>query len=183
MNAWEKIKSFVNVPQEDYEDDDIETEDYDYEEPAPVREHKAKKSLFDADDEEDDYGAFEPARRERPRASHAQPSFRTSPIHTNKVVDIHTTAKLQVVLTKPVKFMEAKEIADNLSEKRTVVLNLESAPKEDAIRILDFLTGVAYANDGEIKKIAKSTFIITPYNVDVMGDLLYELENNGVFFG
>ena len=79
--------------------------------------------------------------------------------------------------------MEAKEIADNLNEKRTVVLNLESAPKEDAIRILDFLTGVAYANDGEIKKIAKSTFIITPYNVDVMGDLLYELENNGVFFG
>ena len=183
MNAWEKIKSFVNVPQEDYEDDDIGTEDYDYEEPAPVKERKAKKSLFEEDDADDDYGAFEPTRKERPRASHSQPSFRPSPIHTNKVVDIHTTAKLQVVLAKPVKFMEAKEIADNLNEKRTVVLNLESAPKEDAIRILDFLTGVAYANDGEIKKIAKSTFIITPYNVDVMGDLLYELENNGVFFG
>lgn len=183
MNAWEKLKSFVNVPQEDYEDDDIETEDYDYEEPAPAREHKPKRSLFDADDEDGDYGAFEPARRERPKQTHSQPSFRPAPVHTNKVVDIHTTAKLQVVLTKPVKFMEAKEIADNLNEKRTVVLNLESAPKEDAIRILDFLTGVAYANDGEIKKIAKSTFIITPYNVDVMGDLLYELENNGVFFG
>ena len=100
----------------------------------------------------------------------------------SKVVDIHTTAKLQVVLTKPEKFSDAREIADDLNEKRTIVLNLESTNKDEALRLLDFLSGVAYANDGEIKKIAKSTFIITPYNVDVMGDLLYELESNGVFF-
>ena len=189
MNAWEKIKSFVNVPQEDYEDDDIDTEDYDYEEPAPAApsasKTKTKKSLFTADEYDDDeYGAFEPTHREtKPRYRQPAPEIRTTSVHGNKIVDIHTTAKLQVVLTKPVKFMEAKEIADSLNEKRTVVLNLESAPKDEAIRILDFLSGVAYANDGEIKKIAKSTFIIAPYNVDIIGDLLYELENNGVFFG
>ena len=109
-------------------------------------------------------------------------SYKSTANHSSKVVDIHTTAKLQVVLTKPEKFYDAKEIADNLNEKRTVVLNLESTNKDEALRLLDFLSGVAYANDGEIKKIAKSTFIITPYNVDVMGDLLYELESNGVFF-
>lgn len=190
MNAWEKLKSFVNVPQEDYEDDDIDTDDYDYDdrEEAPVRpvkqSAKSKKSLFSDDYDDDEYGAFEPDRRaEKPRYRQPAPEVRSTSIHGNKVVDIHTTAKLQVVLTKPVKFLEAKEIADNLNEKRTVVLNLESAPKDEAIRILDFLSGVAYANDGEIKKIAKSTFIITSYNVDVTGDLLYELENNGVFFG
>ena len=46
---------------------------------------------------------------------------------------------------------------------------------------MDFLSGVAYANNGQIKRVANSTYIITPYNVDVMGDLIDELENNGMF--
>ena len=99
----------------------------------------------------------------------------------DKVVNIHTTAQLQVVLVKPEKFEEASQIADNLNEKRTVVLNLESANRDIARRLLDFLSGVAYANSGQIKRVANSTYIITPYNVDVMGDLLDELENNGMF--
>lgn len=100
----------------------------------------------------------------------------------DNVVNIHTTAQLQVVLAKPETFEEAKKIADNLNQKRTVVLNLESANRDIALRIIDFLTGVAYANDGNLKKVAKAIFIITPYNVDVMGDLLDELESTGVFF-
>ncbi len=100
----------------------------------------------------------------------------------NKVVNIHATAKLQVVLAKPERFEDARGIADNLNEKRTVVLNLESANREIARRLVDFLSGVAYANHGELKKVANNTFIITPYNVDVMGDLIDELENTGVFF-
>lgn len=101
---------------------------------------------------------------------------------SNKVVNIHTTAQLQVVLVKPERFDSAREIADHLNSKRTVVVNLESATKDVARRLVDFLSGVAYANDGQIKRVAASTFIITPYNVDVMGDLIDELENNGVFF-
>ncbi|MFR0974504.1 MAG: cell division protein SepF [Acutalibacteraceae bacterium] len=100
----------------------------------------------------------------------------------NKVVNINTTAQLQVVLAKPESFEEAKAVADNLNEKRTVVLNLESANRDVARRLVDFLSGVAYANGGQFKRVANSTFIITPYNVDVMGDLLDELENNGMFF-
>lgn len=99
-----------------------------------------------------------------------------------KVVNIHTTAQLQVVLAKPEKFDEVKSIAENLNVKRTVVLNLESVSRDVSRRLLDFLSGVAYANDGQIKPVANNTYIITPYNVDVMGDLLDELENNGMFF-
>ena len=76
----------------------------------------------------------------------------------------------------------ASAIADHLNAKRTVVLNLESTNKEVSRRLVDFLSGVAYANNGQIKRVANSTFIITPYNVDIMGDLLDELESNGVFF-
>ena len=100
----------------------------------------------------------------------------------NKVVNIHATAQLQVVLVKPERFDDASTVADHLNAKRTVVLNLESANKDVARRILDFLSGVAYANDGQIKKVANCTFIITPYNVGIMGDLLDELESNGLYF-
>lgn len=100
----------------------------------------------------------------------------------NKVVNIHATAQLKVVLVKPERFENAAEIADHLRDKRTVVLNLESANKDMARRLIDFLSGVAYAQDGKIKKVAVNTYIITPYNVDLMGDLIDELENNGLYF-
>ena len=88
----------------------------------------------------------------------------------------------KVVLVKPEHFEDASTIADHLNNKRTVVLNLESTNKEVSRRLVDFLSGVAYANNGQIKRVANSTFIITPYNVDIMGDLLDELENNGAFY-
>ncbi len=100
----------------------------------------------------------------------------------NKVVNIHTTTQLQVVLVKPERFENASEIADHLREKRTVVLNLEQTDKNIARRLIDFLSGVAYANEGTIKKVALSTYIITPYNVEILGDLIDELENNGLYF-
>ena len=102
--------------------------------------------------------------------------------HSNKVVNINATTQLQVVLVKPERFEDASTIADQLNAKRTVVLNLESTGKEVSRRLIDFLSGVAYANNGQIKRVATSTFIITPYNVDIMWDLIDELENNGVFF-
>ena len=90
--------------------------------------------------------------------------------------------KLAVVLVKPDRFEQAAEIADHLKDKRTVVLNLEQTNKDIARRLVDFLSGVAYANEGKIKKVANSTYIITPYNVDIIGDLIDELENNGMYF-
>ena len=100
----------------------------------------------------------------------------------NKVVNIHATTQLQVVLVKPEEFSEAPSIGDHLNNKRTVVLNLESTPKDISRRLVDFLSGVAYANHGTLKRVANSTFIITPYNVDIMGDMLIdELESNGLY--
>ncbi|MBQ1603909.1 MAG: cell division protein SepF [Oscillospiraceae bacterium] len=99
----------------------------------------------------------------------------------NKVVNIHATTQLKVVLVKPERFENASEIADHLKEKRTVVINLESTNKDIARRLVDFLSGVAYAGEGKIKKVAANTYIITPYHVDIMGDLIDELENNGLY--
>lgn len=127
------------------------------------------------DDEE--FDEFVPAEERRKPREEQIPSRRD-----DRVVNIHTTTQLQVVLVKPERYENATEIADHLKEKRTVVLNLESTNKDAARRILDFLSGVAYTNDGQIKRVANNTYIITPYNVDLKGDLIDELENNGLYF-
>ncbi len=141
----------------------------------------------DEEFEEEDLNDFEPVsrseRREKPAVRESAPmELDSNARRSNKVVNIHTTTQLQVVLVKPDRFENASEIADHLRDKRTVVLNLESTNKEIARRLLDFLSGVAYANEGKIKKVAISTYIITPYNVDILGDLIDELENNGMYF-
>ena len=137
-----------------------------------------KKWTHPYEDEDEDYDDFdEPARQSafedrKPRVEDRR----------NKVVNIHATTQLKVVLVKPERFENASEIADQLKDKRTVVLNLESTNKDIARRLIDFLSGVAYAGEGKIKKVAANTYIITPYHVDIEGDLIDELENNGLYF-
>ena len=117
--------------------------------------------------------------QEEEQTSMASPS---SDRKHNKVVNIHATTQLAVVLVKPERYEDAASIADHLNAKKTVVLNLEQTSKDVSRRLIDFLCGVAYANNGQMKRVANNTYIITPYNVDIMGDLLDELENNGVIF-
>lgn len=102
---------------------------------------------------------------------------------SGNVVNLRSSsaAVLQVVLVKPDRFDSVGDIATHLREKHAVVLNLESASKDVARRLVDFLSGCAYALDGKIKKVAVSTYIIAPYNVDLIGDLVDELENNGMY--
>lgn len=143
-------------------------------------------------EDEDDFDDFDDGMEEAPaspRASRTAPAYNFDELgvssestdRRNKVVNIHTTAQLQVVLVKPERFDNVSEIADHLRDKRAVVLNLESTHKDVARRLVDFLSGCAYALDGKIKKVAISTYIITPYNVDIVGDLIDELENSGVY--
>ncbi len=147
-----------------------------------------KKLTQPYDDEDDEFEDFTPRAPEKipvtPRTAAPQrnPFSGEERRDTNKVVNIHATTQLQVVLVKPDRFETAAEIADHLREKRTVVLNLEDTEKDTARRLIDFLSGVAYAQDGKIKKVAVKTFLITPYNVDLMGDLIDELESNGLYF-
>lgn len=131
-----------------------------------------------SDEPEDDYEEVSQRDRDRERERQSASSPR------NKVVNINATAKLRVSIFKPERFgEETRSIADELMKTHTVVLNLEDTNKDMARRILDFLSGVAYANNGKIKRVATNTYIIIPSNVDLTGDdLLDELENSGVYF-
>jgi len=138
-----------------------------------------KKLTHPYEDEDDDPAQFDDDPQERDAFEDRR--FRMED-RRSKVVNIHATTQLKVILVKPERFENASEIADQLKDKRTVVLNLESTNKDVARRLIDFLSGVAYAGEGKIKKIAANTYIITPYHVDIEGDLIDELENNGLYF-
>ena len=164
MGLVDKFKNFIGYPEDDYFDDDFEPDARDTRE---SREPRGNDDLVPA------------MPQESPKRSSSAEGKQG---RSNKVVNIHATTQLQVVLVKPERFEDASGIADHLNGKRTIVLNLESANKDVTRRLIDFLSGVAYANNGQIKKVANSTYIITPYNVGIMGDLLDELESSGVFF-
>ena len=150
-------------------------------------------------DEYDDFGdefAESPAETRVPAAEssrkYAAPSERRNPFsdfdshpvtpaRRDKVVNLGGGPAPQIVLVKPERFESAAEIADHLRERRSVVMNLEQTNKDTARRLIDFLSGIAYALDGKIKKIAANTYIITPYNMDVLGDLIDEIENSSLY--
>lgn len=159
----DKLHKMWNPPEDEYED-------Y-YEDEQPEEESSSSRSSYS-----------EPRRS----SSYSFSDFtsRGESSGGNRVVNINAKAQLQVVLFKPISFgEETRAVADELLKRHTVVLNLEKTEKEVSRRIVDFLSGVAYANNGKIKRIATNTFIITPYNVDLTGDdVLDELENSGLYF-
>ena len=89
-----------------------------------------------------------------------------------------------MVVRRPSTFgEEVRDIADELLERHTVVLILERADRDTSRRIVDFLSGVAYANHGQLRPIASNIVIVAPYNVDLSGDeVLDELESSGIYF-
>ena len=138
-----------------------------------------KKLTHPYEDEDEEFEEFEEVTR---KDAFVEERRNRAEERRSKVVAIHATTQLKVVLVKPERFENASEIADHLKEKRTVVLNLESTNKDIARRLIDFLSGVAYAGEGKIKKVSANTYMITPYHVDIEGDLIDELENNGLYF-
>ncbi len=142
------------------------------------------KRMWDAPDDEYEYDEYGYGSEDSKDDFDEDVTIRDNSSKRSKVVNINATAKLAVALFKPERFgEETRAIADELIKTHTVVLNLENTNKDMSRRIIDFLSGVAYANRGKIKKVASSTFIIIPNNVDLTGDdLLDELENSGVYF-
>lgn len=162
MGMKDFFKKMVSIPPED------EYEDEYYEEPS-----------FFEEEEKDISSSSKP----QPKKSNESTSFFGKSSSNAKVVNM-PTSQVQVVLVKPTRFEDAPSIADHLNERKTVVLNLEAANRETSRRLIDFLSGTAYATRGSIKKVANSTYIITPANVDVLGELIADdFDTDGMFLG
>lgn len=154
MGMMDKIKNLVSLNEEDYDEEEILEEEEEIYSSKKIKEEAPKKESF--------FG--------RSSTSKAAPQTTTP------------SSQIQVVLVKPSRFEDAPSIADHLVERKTVVLNLEMANREISRRLIDFLGGTAYAQKGNIKKVAHSTYIITPANVDVLGDLILDDLDGSMYF-
>ena len=158
MSFWDNVKKFAQPyaddDYDDYEDEEVETYEEEAEE-RPARTRRTPAFNFSTEDASEDYA---------PAASTATVSG-----FSGNVVSISN--KQEVVLFRPVSFNDTSKAADDLRNKKAVIVNMENVDKAMARRVVDFLSGCAYALDGKVKKIAQSTYLFCPHNMDVVGDL------------
>ena len=155
MSFWDSVKKFTQpYSDEEYDDYDDEAEVF-----------------------EDDEQTAPRARRTSPFAATAQssdssfaPSTGASSSFSGQVLNMNS-GKQEVVLFHAKTFDDAAKAADELRRKKAVILNMENVDKALTRRVVDFLSGSVYALDGSVKKIAQSTYLFCPHNMDVVGDL------------
>ena len=101
---------------------------------------------------------------------------------TAKIVNLHTSSPMKVVIVEPKKYEEVTTIADHLKQKKAVIVNLENL-NDPSIRksIFEFMNGAVYVLDGGIQKVSKGIFILAPNNVDIDSSIKKELESKTLF--
>ena len=162
MSFWDNVKKFAQpYDDEDYDDYDEELDDYEEsaEEPAPRTRRTSPFASTSA-------APAAPAAAAAPAttATPAAPSFGGQVLNMN-------SGKQEVVLFHAKTFDDAAKAADELCKRKAVILNMENVDKALTRRVVDFLSGSVYALDGRVKKVAQSTYLFCPHNMDVVGDL------------
>ena len=157
MSFWDNVKKFAQPYAEDdydeYDDEDtVDTYEEEVEE-RPARTRRTPSFNLTADED----------------SSYSAPSSTVSSGFSGQVVNL--SGKQEVVLFHPANFNDTSKAADDLRSKKAVIVNMENVDKAMARRVVDFLSGCAYALDGKVKKVAQSTYLFCPHNMDVVGDL------------
>ena len=175
MSFWDNVKKFAQPYAEDeYDDYDDEYMD-DFDEPeepvrrAPRRAPVAPMPIPPVKQEKEEFGFNAVA----PAAPAAAPIAPVAPVSTGfsgSVVNMNSN-KQEVVLFRPGSFNDTSKAADDLRNRKAVIVNMENVDKAMARRVVDFLSGCVYALDGTVKKIAQSAYLFCPHNMDVVGDL------------
>ena len=170
MSFWDNVKKFAQPYADDDYDDYDEDDDYvedDYEEPAaapaPRREKRRPAPAPVMEEEEDDFG-FAPV-------PVAAASNTPSTGFSGQILNMSASNKQEVVLFRPGSFNDTSKAADDLRNRKAVIVNMENVDKAMARRVVDFLSGCVYALDGDVKKIAQSAYLFCPHNMDIVGDL------------
>ena len=166
MSFWDNVKKFAQpYADDDYDDyDDEELDEYE-DEPVEAAPRSARRaSAFNTSASADTAADFGTA----PAAAPAAP---VSSGFSGQVLNMSTGSKQEVVLFHAKAFDDAAKAADELRGRRAVILNMENVDKALTRRVVDFLSGCVYALDGQVKKVAQSTYLFCPHSMDIVGDL------------
>ena len=162
MSFWDNVKKFAQpYDDDDYDDYDEELDDYE-ESAAEAAPRTRRPSPFAATSTTTAAPAAAAVTPAAPAAS--APSFGGQVLNMN-------AGKQEVVLFHAKTFDDAAKAADELCKRKAVILNMENVDKALTRRVVDFLSGAVYALDGRVKKVAQSTYLFCPHNMDVVGDL------------
>ena len=180
MSLWDNVKKFAapysDDDYDDYDEDEEDTED-DYEEEeerparrsAPARRSRAAAPVEDEPEEDEDsdfgFGSISTS-GSGSSALGSSSGFNGPVLHTGSSAN-----KQEVVLFRPGSFNDTSKAADDLRNRKAVIVNMENVDKAMARRVVDFLSGCVYALDGDVKKIAQSAYLFCPHNMDIVGDL------------
>ena len=126
---------------------------------------------YDIDEEQyDDYNEQTRARRNF-RDIEESNSYGRENVQS-KVIPVNTAvSSSQMVITQPSSFNEIEEIGDYLKQRKSVIINLENVTKEDARRIIDFLSGATFMMDGTFQGVSNLIYLITPRNIEIQNDV------------
>ena len=166
MSFWDNVKKFAQpYADEDYDDyDEDEMDEFEEEEEAaPAPRERRRTPAFGSASESSDYIPAAPA---APVAAPERPSG-----FGGQILSMSNGNKQEVVLFHAKAFDDAAKAADELRNRRAVILNMENVDKALTRRVVDFLSGCVYALDGQVKKIAQSTYLFCPHSMDIVGDL------------
>ena len=132
---------------------------------------KVKYFFFDTPEEREAHYAYEKEQNEMKKQQDPEQDIPLAKVQAKQNVVSIETAKQpsKVVLLEPRTYSEAQGIADHLKGRRAVVINLQRMSTDQAVRIVDFLSGTVYAISGDIQKLGPKTFICTPDTVDIVG--------------
>ncbi|MGB8002266.1 MAG: cell division protein SepF [Anaerobacillus sp.] len=133
------------------------------------------KQFFELDDEsiELDEQQEQDAYMEEEEPEVTRASRKQSKQNVVSLQSVHKNSR--VVLVEPRVYAEAQDIADHVKNRKSVVMNLQQIPNDQARRIVDFLSGTVYAVGGDIQKLGPDTFICTPDNVEISGNITDEI--------
>ncbi len=156
MSFMDSLRKFTQpYSEDDYDEYDEEFDGYEEEE-VGTRSTSTRRNPFAAKEESASYGS-------KSGAATGTSAF------SGQVVSIGN--KQEVVLFHPANFNDTSKAADDLRNRKAVIVNMENVDKAMARRVVDFLSGCAYALDGKVKKVAQSTYLFCPHNMEVIGDL------------
>ena len=165
MSFWDNVKKFAQpYADEDYDDYDEDELDEFEEEVAPAPRERRRTPAFGSASASESVD-FTPAAPAAPAAPERPSGF------GGQILSMSNGSKQEVVLFHAKAFDDAAKAADELRNRRAVILNMENVDKALTRRVVDFLSGCVYALDGQVKKIAQSTYLFCPHNMDVVGDL------------
>ncbi|MGE5415521.1 MAG: cell division protein SepF [Acidobacteriota bacterium] len=97
------------------------------------------------------------------------------------LISLQTAKAIKVMVCEPTGFEEAQAVADNLKNRRQVILNLEQTPPDVSQRIIDFVSGTTYALDGHTQKLGEHIFLFAPSNVEISKDPRMVLRSSYIY--